>query len=40
MNDIPAGRQKLTAELKKWAEEEDNQSFGVKALVDLKASAI
>jgi hypothetical protein len=38
INDIAAGRQKLTAELKKWAEEEDNQAFGVKALVDQKAN--
>jgi hypothetical protein len=38
ISDISAGRRKLTVELKKWAEEEDNQAFGVKALVDRKAS--
>lgn len=37
INDIAAERKKLTAELKKWADEEDNQAFGVKALIDRKA---
>jgi hypothetical protein len=34
LNDLAAGRQKLAAELKKWADHRDNQPFGVKALVD------
>ena len=38
INDIGTGRRKLTAELKKWAEEKDNRAFGVKALVDRNAS--
>jgi hypothetical protein len=37
INHIAAERKKLTAELKKWADEEDNQAFGVKALIDRKA---
>jgi hypothetical protein len=33
-DDLTAGRQRLAGELKKWAEEKDHRSFGVKALVD------
>ena len=36
LNDIAAARETLAAELKKCADEEDNQAFGVKALVDRK----
>ncbi len=34
LSDLEAGRQMIAAELKKWADHEDHQPFGVKALVD------
>lgn len=34
LKDLEAGRQKVTDELKKWADLEDHQHFGVKKLVD------
>lgn len=34
LNDLEAGRQIVATELKKWADHEDHQPFGVKALVD------
>ena len=34
LNDLNAGRSKLTDEIIKWADHEDHQPFGVKALVD------
>jgi hypothetical protein len=34
LNDLTAGRQKLSGELTKWAQHKDHQPFGVKALVD------
>jgi hypothetical protein len=37
LQDLTAGRHKLTGELKQWAEEKDHRSFGVKALVDRQS---
>jgi len=34
LNDLDAGRKMVTDELSKWADHEDHQPFGVKALVD------
>ena len=34
LNELEAGRRRVTDELKKWAEHEDHQPFGVKDLVD------
>ena len=34
LNNLAAGRGKLTNELMKWAEKADNKFYGVKALVD------
>ncbi len=34
LNSLSVGRQQLAGELKKWAQHEDHQPFGVKALVD------
>ncbi len=39
LNDFAAGRQKLSGELKKWAEENDNRAFGVKALVERNTTS-
>jgi len=34
LNDLEAGRQMVTDQLKKWADDEDHKPFGVKTLVD------
>jgi hypothetical protein len=34
LTELTAGRQRLSTELKKWAEHKDHRPFGVKALVD------